>query len=173
MALVTVDELKAVLREEGIDHDQGLAVIDIAEASCAAYIGTSQLEEHAVTETIYTKREPNLVELKEGPLTALTSVTIDDVAATVADFETHPWAIWRYEALSAGAKVVVEYTAGWNPQNVPDQVRQGVLAAAANIWARPDADVVRIGTEGLLTAYNRTFITPSVEVLLRRFRRPR
>jgi len=173
MALVTAADLKEYLKEE-VPTSNGDSAIAVAEAAVAAYLDTPSLEEATVIDVVYTARETSLIELTKGPMTELLSVAIDGEASPVSDWETHFWAIQRpLEPVVAGARVAVELKRGWTITNVPEQIRAAVLAVAAEVWARPDASVVRIGTEGLLTAYNRTFITPSVEVLLRRFRRPR
>lgn len=171
MALVTAADLSDYLKET-VPAPAGDAAIRAAEAAVAAYIDTDSLDRLTVTEVVYTARNTNLVEIAQGPLVNLQSVLINGLPSTDT-WETSPWAIQRQDLIPAGARVEVTYDRGWTAADVPEQVRTAILATAAEIWARPDAAVVRIGTEGLLTAYNRTFITPSVEILLRRYRRPR
>ena len=169
MSLVTVAELRDYLREDATDA--GLqAALDAAEAAVAAYLGTSSLAERAVSESHVMPRAKTLVELRDGPLTALASATLDGEALT--DLETTFWAVARRDGFGAGATLVLNYTAGWNAGNLPAAVRQAVIMVAASIFARPDAGVARLGSPDGYTAYRRSYVSPDARRMLDPYRRP-
>jgi len=172
VSLVPVADLRAYLREDGAT-DAGLqAALEAAEAAVAAYIGAPTLAERAVTEVHRLPRAKTLVEVRDGPLTALSKALLDGEEIT-AELQTSFWAVARYESLPEGAELELQFTAGWTSVNLPAQVKQAVLMAAASIYARPDAGVARLGSpDGSWTGYHRSYLSPDVRKMLEPYRRP-
>lgn len=172
MSLVAVADLQTLIREEA--SSAGLqAALDAAEAAVAAYLGTSTLAERSLSETHVMPRTKTLIELRDGPLTALTSVAVDGSTLTLSDIQSSPWAIGYSNGFDEGATVVISFTAGWTSTNLPASVKQAVLLTAASIYARPDAGVARLGAGETITVYRKSYLSADARLLLRPWRKPR
>lgn len=173
MSLVAPSDLANYLREDA--SASGLqAAIDAAEAVVAAYLGAPSLAQRTVSEVhvMLPSRAKTLIELLEGPLTALSAVTVDGTALDLSKVRASYWAIAYPEGFGAGASVRIDYTAGWDAATLPAAVRQAVILVAASIYARPDAGVARLGSTDGYTAYRKSYVNPDVQRMLKPWRRP-
>jgi hypothetical protein len=159
--------------------------IAMAEAMISAYLGSDQLDQATRTERFRPVRDRDMLETKYGPVTGLTSLTIDGTAVDVADLTFDFWSIGIADLsmkFAQGKSSVAVYVTGWaNEAALPVAIREAILisggqaftldptgrqkiAEAIGDWsaswaANPDASSV-----GALST--------SVTSLLSRYRRP-
>lgn len=172
MSLVGAEELRAYLREEATGA--GLqAALDAAEALVAAYLGAPSLALRTESEVRVIPRTKPVLEVLSGPMTALLSVAVGGEALDLSRVSWGPWAIVYRPGFPEGAEVRVDYMAGWDAASLPPQVRAAILITAAAIYARPDAGMVRLGTQDGYRAYAPSYLPPDARTLLAPYRRPR
>lgn len=142
-----------------------------------------------ITETIFTRRETDVLSFNHGPASALTAVKVNGV--TQATFEllglygircapTYPPSLYG-DRIPAGAYVTVTYTQGWDNTSGwkgPAAIKKAILAEAATRANRPDPDMTRV-TAGPLTywfgprnAEGRVGLSADAKTLLTAFRAP-
>jgi hypothetical protein len=132
MSLVTVAQFKAYAKKlEGDAAVEALyqTYIDAAEDVVSTYIGFSPASA-AYTHTLYGDGFPYL-NLKSKPITVLSSVSVNGVAQTVADFTIDGETIVnKYgNAFPVGSVIVATYTAGY--ATVPASIINAVLQIAS------------------------------------------
>lgn len=172
MSLVGVEGLRAYLREEAT-HAGLQAALDAAEALVAAYLGAPSLALRTESEVRVVPRTKPVLEVLSGPMTALLSVVVGGKALDLSRVSWGPWAIAYRPGFPEGAEVRVDYRAGWDAASLPPRVRTAILITAAAIYARPDAGMVRLGTQDGYRAYSPSYIPPDAQTLLAPYRRPR
>lgn len=112
-----------------------------AEALVAAAIGASSLKERPVAQSGLVRS--GVILLNDGPLTALTTFSLNGYAAAPV---THPWHVelgplataYPYGLVSyapTGGMYAMTYTAGWTAENLPDAIRAAVATVSQNLSA--------------------------------------
>lgn len=129
MALITVAEAEAWLNITDPSESTGLVdQIEAASSAVEAYC-SRKFEQATVTET-YTGGDTGMIFLRRTPITAVTSVTVDDVAKTAFTFDYATIKLKNGEKFPAGSGIVVVYTGGF--VNIPYDVK---LAAKITLQA--------------------------------------
>lgn len=161
--------------------------IDAAEALIAAALGAETLEAHEVTQTHVCPVRKQLVEFDDGPVSALVSLTVDGTEIDLTDedevIEVKPWFVRRNAGFSKSSKVVLIYTAGYEPgdsasdSNLPAQLRDAIIIAAGERYTQPDARKTseRIGDYAYTLQADpgqAQELSPTVLALIRKYRRP-
>lgn len=162
------------------------AQIDVAEALVAAYIGAETLEETTYTDTIYKGSNSSRLILEHGPVASIsnvTSVTMDGAAITMSLLYLKGYWMLFYPTsqFTSGVKIVVVYTAGWDPDDsdsLPTNVSKALLMTAASLSQNPTGQFKSesIGDYSYTMAdgqtVDRSGIPDSAKVLLAPYRRP-
>lgn len=171
MPVLDVDVLREYLKEKTAKEESLQRALEAAEALAAAYIGTETLVKHYKSETWHPRLDTRVLATIDGPVTSVTSVTVngDDVTANTG--YTY-WSLRLQDEVGNGDTVEATYTAGWDPASIPQPIRQAVLMTAASIYARPDAGVARIVNPTLAEVYRSDYLSRSAKRLLDRYRAP-
>lgn len=109
-----------------------------AQAVVAAHLGAQTLAAASRSERVTPPRFRQTLSLRLGPLTQVTSVTVDGEALNTSDVQADFWAIGYEPGFRAGRTVVVEYEAGWDgadstgESSLPDKLRAALIMVAAN-----------------------------------------
>lgn len=135
-ALVSLDDLRTKLNLSGTDaaRDEQLRhYIDVASAVCEQKVGPVAVR--TVVETVNAGRS-SLV-LRQAPVVAVTSVTVDGTALAADTYALHASSGVVYSPTGAvlgnGTTTVVTYTAG-RPV-VPADILEGVVELVRHLWA--------------------------------------
>lgn len=114
--------------------------IAVSEAIAAAYIGAESLELTSRTEKIRPPRDRDSIEINKGPLTSLTTLSVDGTAQTVADFIAEYWGIRIDDPavkFSADKTVTVTYQSGWeNEAALPPAILEALLIIGQQAYTR-------------------------------------
>lgn len=129
---------------------QAKASLCSAERAIAAFLDAQTLEEHQVVVTQQIARPKPTIEIDDGPVTTINSVT---VGGTVLDPTTvqvfSNWAIQRTDILfPVGVTIVMDFLAGWRVNsdgttNLPVRIQQAIIEQAAQRLAQPDTGLIR------------------------------
>ncbi len=116
---------------EGVSAEQ----IEQAEAMVAAAIGATTLAQRPLAQSGVVRG--GVLSLRDGPLTALTTFSLNGYATTVP--EIHPWHLWVVASPGAyglasyaptGGVYALTYTAGWTAETLPEALKQAILQTA-------------------------------------------
>jgi len=124
----------------------------MARAICEQLINGTLDEETITSETHYLRLPSRWLTLNRGPVTGVTSVTVDGSTVTAGDvdgFTTTPYALVRkapYE-WPAGVNIVVTYGVGWAAGDEPAEVTEALAQLETWLGTTPEVgfDEVRIG----------------------------
>lgn len=173
-----------------LDNDQAVsqakAALCSAERTIAAFLDAQDLEEHQVVVTQMIARPKPTIEIDDGPVTTINSVT---VGGTVLDPSVvqifSNWAIQRTDILfPTGVDIVMDFLAGWRVNSdgtttMPIRVVQAIIELATIRHAQPDTGLIRerIGDWAGERADPGAGGTPppipsSIQLLLSAYRRP-
>lgn len=167
---------------------QAKASLCFAEQVVAAWIGADTLIEHPVVKTIRDlPRFKNNIEVDDGPITTLNSVTIDGTAldADVVEIAGH-WTIFRNDnqLFPRSTTIVLDYLAGYRintsdgESTMPRNVQQAILSMAVNLFANPITELTeeRIGdyqyVKGRPQGEDEQALPLQIQNLLKAVRRP-
>ncbi|MFC4353041.1 hypothetical protein ACFOW6_15945 [Fodinicurvata halophila] len=178
MSLLTQAELAAFAGVEA-GHPRLEAAAESAEALVAAWLGTASLTARQVTCEIVPPRRRRLLELPEGPLSALSSVEVDGAALAPEGFTARPWAVSRASGFRAGVPVTLSWQSGWGdgPGEVPlpDAIRQALRLVAGSLLGR-GADLSReeerLGDQQVTRRLQGQGLPGEARLLLRPWRKP-
>lgn len=152
----------------------------VAEALVAQHLGADSLgASTGNTHTAVTTRARALFDLPIGPVTAITSVTLDGVTDTLSYWGVYgPWAAQRTTPIESNRTVVLTYSAGFSASSLPDAIKRGIILTAASIHNRPDQTVVSERIDNAQQTYaagsadrEAPALPPSARALLARWRR--
>lgn len=124
----------------------------MARALCERLINGTLDETTVTSETHYLRLPTRWLTLDRGPVTAVTTVTVDGTAVAAGDadgFTITPFAIARkapYE-WPAGVNIVVTYTIGWGVGEEPAEVTEALVQLETWLGTTPEVgfDEVRVG----------------------------
>jgi len=169
--ILSPDGFGVYLKEPEARESSLIAALTAAESLVASYIGAESLLLASRASRVVTRLAARIVPLEYGPVTSVSSVTVDgaDVTATTG---WHYWHLRLQGETAPGATVEASYTTGWQPQDLPEPVEQAILMTAASIYARPDAGLARIVTPNLTEVYRSNYLSDSARLLLAAYRRP-
>ena len=164
MAVVTIEQLRDYLHEGGASEASLTSAITAGESVVAAWIGAPTLTRRERSQRWYMPpdRLKPLIELEDGPLSELVQVTLD--GRVLDDVTPSYWILSRRNGFP-GEVVEATWWAGWDDSNVPEPIRQAVLAAAAAAYKQPIYG-------GSWQTYNASWISPDARLLLQPYRRP-
>lgn len=189
---VQVSDLAALGQNEiDLDNDaqvaQAKAALCDSEQMVAAWIGADTLIEHPVTETTnFLPRFKNNLEVKDGPITTLNSVTVggDVLDTSIVEIINH-WFVFRNdgELFPRATPIILDFLAGYriDPSSglttMPKNVQQAILKMAVNCFANPISDLTeeRIGDYAYVrgrTEDDAQVVPLPIQNLLRDVRRP-
>lgn len=172
--MLAASDLAVYLRVDATQTIGLQAAIDAAEAAVATFMGLDTLAAAAIDVTLKPVRDSAFLDLRRGPLTAITSIARDGDAGTLTDYLATPWHVQALDVpFFVGEEVRLVYAVGWADADAlaPD-VRQAVLMTAAGIYNRPDAAASNIGIQGV-TFFRPDYLSPTVKDILRRYQRRR
>lgn len=170
MPILQTSRLRDYLKEQEARETSLSAALTVAEALAASYIGADTLLRQTRSENPEVRLETRLVPLTYGPITGLTKVVVDGDDVTSTTGYTY-WAIRLQQAAPAGADISVEYTTGWNPEDLPEPIEAAILMTAASVYARPDAGLARVVRPDVVEVYQSNFLSGSARTLLDPYRR--
>lgn len=165
---------------------QAKAALCDSEQMVAAWIGADTLVEHSVIEkTNFLPRFKNNIEIKDGPITTLTSVKVGDktLDSDIVEIVDH-WTVFRNDGLlfDRATPIIIDFLAGYRVQSdglttMPLNVQQAILKMAVNCFANPISDLTeeRIGDYQYVrgrTEDEAQVIPLPIQNLLRDVRRP-
>jgi hypothetical protein len=167
---------------------QAKASLCFAEQVVAAWIGADTLIEHPVVKTLKDlPRLKNNIEVDDGPITTLNSVTVNGTALDPDDVEiAGHWTIFRNDRqlFPRSTTIVLDYLAGYRintsdgESNMPRNVQQAILSMAVNLFANPITELTeeRIGdyayVKGRPQGEDEQALPLSIQNLLKAVRRP-
>ena len=137
-----------------LDNDQAVsqakAALCSAERTIAAFLDAQDLVEHQVVVTQMIARPKPTIEIDDGPVTTINSVT---VGGTVLDPSVvqifSNWAIQRTDQLFPTAtEITMDFLAGWRVNSdgtttMPIRVQQAIIELATVRHAQPDTGLIR------------------------------
>lgn len=188
---VQVSDLAALGQNE-IDLSNSAQVSQAKAALCdseqmvAAWIGADTLIEHSVIETTnQLPRFKNNLEIKDGPIATLNSVTVGGTVLdpSIVEIVSH-WIVFRNdgELFPRATPIIVDFLAGYRVNSdgsttMPRNVQQAILKMAVNCFANPISDLTeeRIGDYAYIrgrTEDEAQVIPLPIQNLLRDVRRP-
>lgn len=137
MAIVTSATLAARL---GVaDSSKVAGAVAMGEAQACAYIGCEQLDLTSQSERIRPPRDRDSIEITKGPLTVLTSLSVDGTEVDLADLTSSYWSVGLYDLtakFACGKTVAVAYQSGWaNEAALPANVLEAVLLAGVQSYS--------------------------------------
>lgn len=153
--------------------------IQHAQAVAAGEIGTESLIARPVTHT--DQLAGQILVLRDGPLSALTSVTVGGQVIDLTTLLVRKWTIAFHSRYSLfGGATVAIYTAGFTPQTIPFKLQSALIQLAAIRYKQPDSDMVseRIGDYsytrrgGGVGSEDKGAVPKEVALLLAGFKRP-
>ncbi len=165
---------------------QAKAALCDSEQMVAAWIGADTLVEHSVIEkTNFLPRFKNNIEIRNGPITTLNSVTVGGTALDpdIVEIFDH-WMVFRNDGLlfDRATPIIIDFLAGYRVQSdgtttMPMNVQQAILKMAVNCFANPISDLTeeRIGDYQYVrgrTEDDAQVIPLPIQNLLRDVRRP-
>jgi hypothetical protein len=187
----TIGELSAYAqRPVDLDNDEQVAqfkaALCAAERAVAAWLDADTLEEHQVTVSTQLARPKPTIEVDDGPITTIQSVTVGGTVLDPTTVEISPaWAVFRNDNLfPENTAIELDYLAGYRVNSdgtttLPTRIRQAILEVATTRLAAPDTGLIRerIGDwagerADPAAGAQAPPITPSVQSLLMRYRRP-
>ena len=134
MSLLSVEDLQRWLEADGPEGLQPL--LDYAEQMVAAYLGADSLEQADFTETKTPVYDTKVVELANGPLTTLTSITANGVAIGTADVSRSYWLLGYKNGFAGGVELTIVGKRGWLRASAPYNLKQAIYMTAAAIKVR-------------------------------------
>jgi len=160
--------------------------IDTAHALVAAVILTPTLDRRSVSERHKLKYDSELIELRDGPIALVDSVTSNGTALDLNDLVIGYWTIQYPDGFRRGDQIDVVYRAGYrkpeasDDPEIPDLITRALILAAEQIFSTPNTDIVyeKIGDYTRQTAagvpgrQETSTLDPRTVTLLRPFRRP-
>jgi len=177
MALLSPEEL-AVFAGVEVGHPRLVVAIAAAEALVAAAIGSADITRRSFTCRLRPSRFRRTLELPEGPLTELLSVTQEGVPLAPEEVLAAPWFIARQAGFRPGRRLEVTGLLGWSAEEgppLPEGLRQALLLAAAEVLGRSSSSRVvseRLGDHAVTYARPTSLLPPEAAALLRHWRRP-
>ncbi len=126
------------------------AALCAAERGCAAWLDAETLEEHQVVVSTKLARPKPTIEIDDGPVTQINSVTVGATilaASTVEIFSN--WAIFRNDLLfPEHTTIALDYLAGWRVNSdgtttMPSRIIQAIIELATIRLAAPDTGLIR------------------------------
>lgn len=166
--------------------NQAKAALCDSEQMVAAWIGADTLIERSVTEkTNQLPRFKNNLEIKNGPITTLNSVTVGGTVLdpSVVEIVSH-WIVFRNdgELFPRATPIIIDFLAGYRVNSdgsttMPMNVQQAILKMAVNCFANPISDLTeeRIGDYAYIrgrTEDDAQVVPLPIQNLLRDVRRP-
>lgn len=129
-----------------------MSTTTMARALCEQLINGTLDETTVTSETHYLRLPTRWLTLDRGPVTAVTTVTVDGTAVTAGDadgFTKTPFALARkapYE-WPAGVNIVTTYVVGWAAGSEPEEVQEALAALETWLGTKPEVgfDEVRVG----------------------------
>jgi len=163
--------------------------IAAAEAMASAYIEAASLHDRAVVERhviLYDMDQDETIEVRDGPIASVESMSVSGSAVALdsvgesEDLVVRPWTLKYLPGLDARSVVVVEFRAGYTPENIPQKVREALIATAALVFQHPNVDAISERIGDYMVQYNNAFeaqqlygLTSRICSLLKEFKRPR
>ncbi|MEZ5933115.1 MAG: hypothetical protein R3F54_14415 [Alphaproteobacteria bacterium] len=95
--------------------------------------------------------DQGLLVLPIGPITALTTITVDGSAVAATELFVHPWTIGRRdrECFECGSVIAISATVGWStPQALPERLRSALMMVALDL-AELHEHKIAVATESL------------------------
>lgn len=151
----TIGELSAYSQKPvDLDNDEQVAQFKAslcaAELSVAAELDADTLLEHQVTVTTKLARPKPSIEIDDGPITTIQSVTVADTVLdpTTVEILSH-WAIFRNDILfPENTTIILDYLSGYRVESdgtttLPRRIRQAILEVATVRNAAPDTGLIR------------------------------
>jgi len=158
------------------EHPRLEAALRAAEALAAAWIGAAGLAARTVEHQLRPPRFRRVLELPEGPLTALLEAELEGALLDPAALTAGPWLLARAAGFRAGRRLRLLYRTGWEVEpGPPEAVVQALLLAGADQLARgpdPAAVTARLGDLALGHAPGPGGLPREAAALLRPWRRP-
>jgi hypothetical protein len=129
MSLVSSTTL--ALRLGVSDGPKVAGAVAAGEAAVLQFIGTDTLALTVRSDRMRFPRERESLPLNFGPLTTLTSITLDGEAVSNADVIAKPWWLEREDPATlfkCGSTYRLAYSTGWaNEAALPEAIREAVL----------------------------------------------
>lgn len=165
---------------------QAKAALCDSEQMVAAWIGADTLIEHSVIETTnQLPRFKNNLEIKDGPIVTLNSVTVGGTVLdpSIVEIVSH-WIVFRNdgELFPRATPIIIDFLAGYRVNSdgsttMPMNVQQAILKMAVNCFANPISDLTeeRIGDYAYIrgrTEDEAQVVPLPIQNLLRDVRRP-
>jgi hypothetical protein len=176
-ALVTLERAKVYLGVASSTQDTLLLdLINLASAACANYCNR-QLTSGERSDLL-TGRGKRLVRLRECPVTSVTSVEVDGVAAPAAGAVGQPG--WRLQGNELDiiptppwrSEVRVSYVAGYADDAIPDDLQLACLLELGRLYRRRDkAGIASETLANQSVAYNSGGVLPETAAMLASYRR--
>ena len=114
--------------------------ISVSEAMIAEYIGARSLAQVNRVEIILPKRDRDTLEISSGPMTSLTSISVDGTAQTPGDFILDYWGLRLSDPelkWAATKKVSLAYVSGWaNEAALPPSLLEAILIVGQQSFTR-------------------------------------
>ncbi len=178
MAIVTKTELATYMgiAEDTIPMEKAL---NSAELSIASELGALTLVQATAIENIELRTSRNRIEINNGVLYEIVSVTIDGKAVTLTDLKQSYWYIQYKESFGRGAAIVLTYKHGYKDSTeMPTRLLEAVLQVAS--WFYNEAPVGRKAKAERLGDYSITYssdgpigVPDIAKNLITEFRRPK
>ena len=157
--------------------------IDTAHALVAAAIQTTSLDRREVTERHRLRNDCEILQLRDGPITDVISVEVNGEAMDLEDLVTRAWSIENPDGWLTDDVIEVEYVVGFiddSATDVPDNIRQALIAAAAQAYQTPNTDLVyeKIGDytrqtmSGVPGRQSTSALDPRTLLFLREYKKP-
>jgi hypothetical protein len=159
--------------------------ISVAEAMIAEWIGARTLAQESWTEKVRPKRDRDTLEISHGPLTGLTSISVDGTTQDVADFNLGYWGItvddldYRW---SSNKTVSLTYVSGWaNEAALPPSLLEAIIIQSGQAFTLDPTGRQKISeavgdySVSWQASPDATSLSPlsfSVTSLINRYRRP-
>lgn len=155
-----------------------------AHALVAAEIGVHTLEEREVVDEFESYYDRELLQVTDGPIASVESVTIGDETLDLATLKIGQWTIRRRRDLwLADGEITVNFTAGYRGpddsvgENTPQAIKEALIVSAAQLYQVPDASL----TYEQIGDYSRkrevrsggAAVVSEVKLLLRHYKRPK
>ncbi|MCK5020344.1 MAG: hypothetical protein KAS32_25120 [Candidatus Peribacteraceae bacterium] len=130
--VVTSQELATYMSvDHGTYEAQLNRALNAAELAVASECGALDLVQVEATETYEIKTNRNVLELRNGILRSVTSVSIDGTALDLDKVQSEYWVIAYTEGFSRGGTVIVVYKHGYaDSDDMPPRLLEAVLQTA-------------------------------------------
>lgn len=159
--------------------------ISVSEAQVAAFIGADTIEQTDRTERVRPARDRDTIEISFGPLTSLTTISIEGETVSVSDFTLQPWGIGLVDLskkFAANKTVLLTYKSGWaNEAALPLNVKEAILIAGGQAFTLDPTGRQKVSEsigdwsaswQASPDATSLSSLSASVTTLLSRYRRP-